>query len=56
MREPDCVRWKRAGAEMIQEETQGLSREQLVGWWAKRTAELEKRIAKQRPAGKQAET
>ena len=39
-REPDCVRWKRIGAERIRRETEGLTREELLAWWRERELEF----------------
>jgi hypothetical protein len=39
-REPDCVRWKRIGAERIRKETEGMTREELLAWWREQEAEF----------------
>ncbi|MBM3477022.1 MAG: hypothetical protein FJX75_27455 [Armatimonadetes bacterium] len=46
-REPDCVRWKRLGAERIRRETEGMTREEVLAWWRERELEL-KRLREER--------
>jgi len=53
-REPDCVRWKRIGAERIRKETEGMTREQLLAWWRERELGFRRLSEERRAAHQQA--
>jgi len=55
-KEPDCVRWKRTGAERIHEQTKDLSPEELLAWWQERNREFEEAMARRRAEREQAKS
>jgi hypothetical protein len=39
-RDPDCVKWKHRGAELVREQLKGKSREEQLSWWAEQARQL----------------
>jgi len=43
--EPKCVQWKREGQARIREQTEHLSRDELIAWWEERNREFSASMA-----------
>ena len=48
--EPQCIQWKRQGAERVAAQTDNMSREQELEFWRKKTEQLRARQVQQRQA------
>jgi len=44
----DCIEMKRQGAERLQKKLAGMTRSEMLAYWARRTDELRARCAKRR--------
>ena len=56
IREPQCMTWKRRGAEHVRRQVEGMSREEELEFWRKRTEKMRARQEARRSGSRQSDT
>ena len=56
IREPQCMTWKRCGAEHVRRQVESMSREEELGFWRKRTEKMQARQEARRSGSRQSDT